>query len=324
MKLKVERIECYYAKSSGKKRDYRFYVDLSRKASKEEEAARKEFIRRIKGQFGTEGRGYNWRVSVYVLRKVIDLLPDPLVVKAEMERFDREGVIPPEEPYRVVHLSVFDTDLPAVITLRFDHEGPVPEKFRRACQQWRVTHQVKRDEHLEIQLFKGREMTIVVDMLVAFESWLVFEKPWQELYEEAFALRQKFEEEVRANNYASDARFRAKYPDWDEWTHRAQEKERERVWHEEYEKRKQNTHSGGYSSYIFTGKYYSPEELTRAFTFLGLPLTASLQDVKKAYRFLSLQHHPDMPTGNEEMFKKLNNANELVVGYLKQLAQRGA
>jgi hypothetical protein len=51
---------------------------------------------------------------------------------------------------------------------------------------------------------------------------------------------------------------------------------------------------------------------------LGLTSDASPEEVKKAYRRLSLLHHPDKNVGNEqqaeEEFKKVNNAYSTIVG----------
>ena len=44
------------------------------------------------------------------------------------------------------------------------------------------------------------------------------------------------------------------------------------------------------------------------YTVLGLQRNADQNEIKKAYRELSLLHHPDKPTGNEEKFKEINNA----------------
>ena len=41
---------------------------------------------------------------------------------------------------------------------------------------------------------------------------------------------------------------------------------------------------------------------------LGVDKKASIEEIKKAYRKLSLKHHPDKPTGDEEKFKKISNA----------------
>ena len=45
---------------------------------------------------------------------------------------------------------------------------------------------------------------------------------------------------------------------------------------------------------------------------LGVNKNASPNEIKKAYRTLSMKHHPDRPTGNEEEFKKINEAYEVL------------
>lgn len=41
---------------------------------------------------------------------------------------------------------------------------------------------------------------------------------------------------------------------------------------------------------------------------LGIPKNATPEQIKKQYRKLSLEHHPDRCNGNEEMFKKISEA----------------
>ena len=43
---------------------------------------------------------------------------------------------------------------------------------------------------------------------------------------------------------------------------------------------------------------------------LGLSIGASERDIKRAYRTLSLTHHPDKPGGNAELFQKIAKAHE--------------
>ena len=41
---------------------------------------------------------------------------------------------------------------------------------------------------------------------------------------------------------------------------------------------------------------------------LGIPKSASADEIKKAYRLLSKKHHPDKEGGNEETFKEISEA----------------
>lgn len=45
---------------------------------------------------------------------------------------------------------------------------------------------------------------------------------------------------------------------------------------------------------------------------LGLTESASAEDIKKAYRKLAMQYHPDRGTGDEAKFKEINEANEIL------------
>ncbi len=48
---------------------------------------------------------------------------------------------------------------------------------------------------------------------------------------------------------------------------------------------------------------------------LGLNISASKEDIKKAYRKLSLLYHPDMPSGNQEKFIKVKAAYEALIEF---------
>ena len=48
------------------------------------------------------------------------------------------------------------------------------------------------------------------------------------------------------------------------------------------------------------------------YEILGLPKQASQDKIKKQYRKLSLEFHPDRPNGNATKFKEINEAYELL------------
>lgn len=50
----------------------------------------------------------------------------------------------------------------------------------------------------------------------------------------------------------------------------------------------------------------------KLYNVLGVSKTASPRDVKTAFRKMSLRHHPDRPAGNEEKFKELQEAYEIL------------
>jgi len=62
------------------------------------------------------------------------------------------------------------------------------------------------------------------------------------------------------------------------------------------------------------------KEIEEARKLLGLDEYASLEEIKKAYRKLSLKYHPDRWKGkkkkeHEEIFKKINHANRTLMAY---------
>jgi hypothetical protein len=67
-----------------------------------------------------------------------------------------------------------------------------------------------------------------------------------------------------------------------------------------------------------------PRTLQEAFSALELPMTATLDDVKKSFRKLALVHHPDkhmqepetIRVQHEALFKRINRANTIIVTWL--------
>ena len=62
------------------------------------------------------------------------------------------------------------------------------------------------------------------------------------------------------------------------------------------------------------------EKIDEARRLLGLDETATLEEIKHAYRELSLKYHPDRSQGKEkkkslEMIKKINHAKDILLAY---------
>src|ERR1700735_4944065 len=59
------------------------------------------------------------------------------------------------------------------------------------------------------------------------------------------------------------------------------------------------------------------------YDLLGVPRTASAEDIKKAYRKLAMQHHPDRNPGNhdaEHKFKEVSEAYQILSDYDRRAA----
>ena len=63
------------------------------------------------------------------------------------------------------------------------------------------------------------------------------------------------------------------------------------------------------------GQFFQPVrrnvDTTAFYDLLGVPKNASESDIKRAYRKLALQHHPDRG-GDDEQFKKITRAYEVL------------
>jgi len=62
------------------------------------------------------------------------------------------------------------------------------------------------------------------------------------------------------------------------------------------------------------------KEIDEARKLLELGDTATLQDIRNAYRRLALEHHPDRSKGKDkkedaEMFKKITAAHDIIMAY---------
>ncbi len=62
------------------------------------------------------------------------------------------------------------------------------------------------------------------------------------------------------------------------------------------------------------------KEISEARKLLGLDESATLKEIKKAYRKLSLKYHPDKcqeedKKESQEMFKRISHANDILMSY---------
>ena len=59
------------------------------------------------------------------------------------------------------------------------------------------------------------------------------------------------------------------------------------------------------------------EDFEKALETLEIVSKATNVDIKNKYQKLSKEYHPDMPAGNEEKFKKINEAYKIIQKYMK-------
>ncbi len=57
--------------------------------------------------------------------------------------------------------------------------------------------------------------------------------------------------------------------------------------------------------------------VAESYKLLGLPLCATEQEIKSAYKRLALKYHPDRPGGSNEKFVALQNAYEILTGQVR-------
>jgi DnaJ-class molecular chaperone len=55
------------------------------------------------------------------------------------------------------------------------------------------------------------------------------------------------------------------------------------------------------------------------YKILGVSKTATDEEIKKAYKKLSMKYHPDRPSGSEEKFKEINEAHEVLMDPIKRM-----
>ena len=61
----------------------------------------------------------------------------------------------------------------------------------------------------------------------------------------------------------------------------------------------------------------SYEDFEAALDSLDIVSRTTTEELKLKYQKLSKQYHPDMPSGNEEKFREINEAYKIVQHYIK-------
>jgi len=60
------------------------------------------------------------------------------------------------------------------------------------------------------------------------------------------------------------------------------------------------------------------EELEEALNTLGLPKLITESEIKKRYRDLAKEYHPDLPTGDSKKMQEIQRAYEVLMDYIKR------
>jgi preprotein translocase subunit Sec63 len=62
---------------------------------------------------------------------------------------------------------------------------------------------------------------------------------------------------------------------------------------------------------------YANMSLDAAYNVFGLPMNSEPDEIRKRYRVLALQNHPDLNPGKEEEMSKINAAHDIIQEYLR-------
>jgi len=60
------------------------------------------------------------------------------------------------------------------------------------------------------------------------------------------------------------------------------------------------------------------EDYEKSLTSLGIVSRFTLGDLKNCYLKLSKKYHPDMPDGNDEKFREINEAYKMIQRYMQE------
>lgn len=125
---------------------------------------------------------------------------------------------------------------------------------------------------------------------------------------------QRLREGTYAQYYWGDG-FESAGETFDEWANR-------QAWQNPHH-RQENSHQSNRRYYYRPGVAQTASStLQQAFACLQLSPLATLSEVRKQFRQLTLQHHPDMPGGSEEKMKALLDAYNLVKRAVSQRQQQ--
>lgn len=135
----------------------------------------------------------------------------------------------------------------------------------------------------------GMHVTITRVILQVFLEWFSFAKPLEEMLSEAMSIAREAAE---------------RYKQWEE---------------------QRESFKRAYSDYQYYYREYRPlhalplSNISSALAVFHLDASvATKETIKKRYRALAKELHPDTLNGDEEAFKKLNNANEVLMEHFSK------